>query len=183
MEIQISLSAPIPDYTDRQESIMWTMLHDKGHVIDANHADQDLDSLIKKYTDSPKMPLYRGLYDKELMVIFKQAKSPFIEIGKYLSFSQEYETAKGFARAGKTDTVLEILPGPKNKAFNYWQRTYNLIKAADVDKEFGGDEDERDMILEALMDEREWIYPINFKFQIVKSRNEGSIQIITIKPV
>ncbi|QYW05222.1 hypothetical protein pEaSNUABM21_00208 [Erwinia phage pEa_SNUABM_21] len=183
MELMVSLSAKIPAYTDRQQDIMWTMLHDKGHVIDANRSSPALDDLIAKYPERPEMPLYRGLYEKELMALFKQAKNPFVMINKYLSFSQDLATAKGFAKAGKTDTMLEILPGPKNKAFNYWQRTYNLIMAADLDKEFGGDEEEREMILDGLMDELEWIYPIDFRFRILKSRNEQGVQIITIQPV
>lgn len=182
MELTVSLSA-VPKYTDRQQDIMWTMLHDKGHVIDANQSSPALDALIKTYPESPKLPLYRGLYEKELMAVFKQARSPFISVGKYLSFSQDFDVAKGFSKAGKTDTVLEILPGPKNKAFNYWKRTYDLIMAADLDKEFGGDEDEREMILDGLMAETEWIYPIDFRFKILQSRNERGVQIITIKPV
>ena len=182
MKIKVSLSA-VPKYTDRQEDIMWTMLHDKGHVLDANHADSDMDALIKTYPESPKLPLYRGLYEKELIAVFKQARSPFINLGKYLSFSQNFDVAKGFSKAGKTDTVLEILPGPKNKAFNYWKRTYDLIWAADIDKEFGGDESEREMILDGLMKETEWIYPIDFRFKILQSRNERGVQILTIKPV
>lgn len=182
MEIQVSLSA-VPKYTDRQQDLMWTMLHDKGHVLDANKTDAALDALIDTYPDAPKVPLYRGLYEKELMHIFKQARSPFVRAGKYLSFSQDFNVAKGFAKAAQTDTVLEIMPGPKNKAFNYWKRTYDLIKAADVDKEFGGDEEERTMILEGLLAETEWIYPHDFKFKILQSRNLKGVQVITIQPL
>ncbi len=182
MKILVSLSA-IPKYTDRQEELMWTMLHDKGHVLDSNRKDSDLEELTHKYASSPKMPLYRGLYEQELMALFKQSKQPAVQLSRYLSFSENFSTAKGFSKAGQTDTVLEILPGPKNKAFNYWSRTRDLIMAADLDKEFGGEEDERDMIIDGLESEREWIYPFDFKFKIVQSRTLQGVQVITIKPV
>lgn len=183
MEILISLSAPKAKYTDRQESLLWTMVHDKGHVLDANRPDSSLDALIKTYSESPKIPLYRGLYDKELMAIFKQSKSPSVKLDKYLSFSQNVNVARGFAKTSGTDTVLEILPGPKNKAFQYWKRTYDLMAAADVDKEFNGDEEEREMLLDGLKAELEWIYSYGFLFKILQSRSEGGIQVITISPV
>ena len=182
MDIQVSLSA-VPKYTDRQQDLMRTMLHDKGHVLDSNRKDSDLEELTHQYASSPKMPLYRGLYEQELMALFKQSKLPAIHLSRYLSFSEDFDIAKGFSKAGKTDTVVEILPGAKNKAFNYWSHTRDLIMAADLDKEFGGDEEERDMIIEGLDSEREWIYPFDFKFKIVQSRSVKGVQVITIQPV
>lgn len=184
MKIQISLSAP--KFTEAQENIIWTLMHDKGHVLAPNRKNRSLDGLIAKYGTTPDKVLYRGLYSEEADGILRQMeKQGYVALNKYLSFSENPVVAEKFAARSKTNTILEIPatgPSNKRKAFCYHKAARDLIMAADLDAEFGGDIEERDYTIELLDLELEWIYEYQFKFKVVRSRTEGKYQVLTISP-
>ena len=186
MKIKLSLSTT-PKYTEHQEEILWTLLHDKDHVIGPSMRNPDMELLLKKFSSVPEKALYRGIYRRELADIKAQMESVgYVALDKYLSFSELRSVADGFARASGTNTILEIfLNGSpsKRKAFCYHEHARNLIMAADLQKEFGGRIEDRDYIIELLDDEMEWIYRFQFKFKVTRTRTEGRFTILTIVAV
>lgn len=183
MEIHVSLSAKVPKYTEEQQEVLMGLIHDKSQIISAFGGDDDLNELIRKYSEVPKKPLYRGIYRQEQSRINEQLEEQgYARLNRYMSFSEDKAIAKKFA---EVHVVLELLPAssPKLKGFNYHQRLKDYILSIPLEEAFSGDEEWRDDLIEGVEEEKEWIYPVGYKFKVVGTRKEGQYTILTIQPL
>ncbi len=183
MKIQISLSAP--KFTKAQENILWALFNDKEHAISPGHKNVALDALIRRLRTEPTQPMYRGVSDKELSDLLKQSRASRVgrvTPARYMTFTPKFNNARQFAKQAGTDFVLEILPGPKNEALEYWKVARDLILSANLQKEFGGRMEERALYIDGLEHEREWIYKYDLKYRVGRSRTQDGVQILNIVP-
>lgn len=183
MKIKVSLSA-VPKYTEDQQDVLMGLVHDKSNIIPTSGSDDDLDELIKKYSDAPKVPLYRGIYQQELSRITEQMEDQgYVRLNRYLSMTEDKNLAKKFA---ETRVILELMPtgtATKRKGFNYHDRLEKYILSIPLEEAFSGDSEWRDGLIDMVRKEKEWIYPVGYKFKVSGTRKEGSLTIMTIQPV
>lgn len=160
-------------------------LHGLGHDKEMLLAsDYPLEPLEEKLNDpsTTNVPLYRGISEyeksslKEKLKKTKTLAGEMLHFSGYSSFSEDLNVAKGFAKAYKTNIVMELLPGASG--FNYAEWLANDV----AELRASGDRYKIDAAdnAEPLVEEKEWIFRRGSNYEVVNVI-KGNPTIIKVK--
>ncbi|WJZ27898.1 RNA polymerase ADP-ribosylase [Serratia phage 92A1] len=162
------------ELTEYEQSVLWRCLNDKPY--DDSEFQDNLSCIIKPRLKEFEYPLYRGLSELNLNVLYEAVPGDVIQFDGVTSFTEFPCTAEMFSGRWHYETycVAEIINKPST--FKYYELMRKILAMA-PDCEFYGDaligkpDKDRDELLDMLSDENEHMFPSGQKF-IIKGWTE-----------
>lgn len=165
-EILYKESSSINFDDDTTENLLY-LVHDKDHVIDNKSKVGFLNKVFSAYKNNKSnVKLYRGLYTEKLEDFKFGSVYTF---DRYQSFTEDLQIAHDFSK-NKLILQLNIHTG----GFPYWRWMVDYYQKMKKEDPSEYDAVDGDYMIEAVEEEKEWIFNIGTKIRIIESFNKSA---------